>query len=198
MQALREGREVDPAVRDIKDEQQRRAFNRYIAYLWVINHQLGAVASITAHRVEIAESEKTRFLLLNEAADEVDAAEGKPPSKAIRNWRNHKGTMEIAVFLRSLALECRDDGAAMVTHLWQEVASLEQVWADLSLEFAGEDVVTREYREMVTDVRARLRTCADAFGLKKLPSEPEAAFVESWTGLVNDSFHQLSIVEPYA
>jgi len=197
LQALREGREMDAEVRDIKDEQQRRAFNRYIAYLWVINHQLGAVAAITAHRVDIAENEKTRFLLLNEAADELDQAEGKPRSKGIRSWRNYKGTMEVAVFLRSLALECRDDGAALVTHLWHEVQSLEQVWRDLSLDFAGEDVAMRENRELVDEATTRLRACAAAFGVKKLPTEPEARHVEAWTSLVNDSFRHLGLAEPY-
>ena len=198
MQALREGREVDPGVRDIDDEQQRRAFNRYIALLWVINHHTGSAAAITAYRVEIAENERHRFDLLNEAADLLDEAEGNPPSKGRRNWRNGKGDIEVSVFLRSLALECRDEGVTLVVHLWQEVLALQELWRDLSVDFGGEDVVTLENRERIDDATARLRECARAFGVKKLPQEPANGFVESWAGLVNDSFKHLGIVEPYA
>ena len=103
--------------------------------------QLGAINVITAHRVEAAEREKYRFLILNEAADLLVEAEGNPPSKARRHWRAGKGEIEVSVFLRSLALECRDEAAGLVELLWQEVTSLEQVWLELSADFAGEDIV---------------------------------------------------------
>ena len=57
VQATREGREPDPELRRIDDEVQRRAFNRYMALLWVANYHLGAIASITAYRVEVAEQD---------------------------------------------------------------------------------------------------------------------------------------------
>src|SRR5688500_7988686 len=128
LKELRQGRGPTPEVRDVKDPQQRRIFNRYMALLWVANHQLGATSTMIAMRVEIAEKEKWLAQLLNDAADILDDTEGKPRSRAKRNRRQQKGEIEVSVFLRGLALECRDDAAALVEHLWREVAALEQVW----------------------------------------------------------------------
>ena len=75
LQAVRDGKEPDPELRRIDDEQERRVFNRYMGLLWVINHQLGATLSVIEYRVEIAESHAHYSELFNEAAGLVDEHE---------------------------------------------------------------------------------------------------------------------------
>ena len=196
LKAMHEGRDFDPSIREINDPQQRRVFNRYMALLWVANHRLAAIAASIAFRVEVAEKEKYLWQILNEAADLLDEAEGSPPSKGQRNWRG-KGDIQVSVFLRSLALECRDDTAALVTHLWQEVTALERVWRDLSGEFAGEDAVIPEHRQRIDETIQTLRDVAKTLQIRKLPDEPEEAIVSMLTEAVNDSFRHLGFAEPY-
>jgi hypothetical protein len=197
LQALRDGREVGSDITDSKDEQQRRAFNRYMALLWVANHQLGANAAIIAFRVELAQKEHWRVQVLNQAAGLLDEDEGRPPSKAQRNWRKRKGPIEVPVFLRSLALECDDDCAELVQHLWREVLALEQVWQDLSAEFGGEDPVLPEHRERLKQTTEELRELAGDMGIKKLPEQPDDELTQAWANVVNESFRHLGLVEPY-
>jgi hypothetical protein len=197
LQAHQDGREPDPELSSVDDPVQRKAFNRYMALLWVANHQLAAAAAVTAFRVEIAEAEQRRFQVLNEAAGLLEEAEGLPPSKGFRNWRERKTDVTVPEFLRSLALECRDDGVALTVHLWQELRALEQVWLDLASEYGGEDIVLAENREKADGAARRLRDCARAFGVRKLPNEPVPRFVEAWTTLVNDAFKHLGLMEPF-
>jgi hypothetical protein len=197
MKALQEGRELDPDLSRIEDPVQHKAFNRYIALLWVANHYLAAAAAITAFRVDVAEAEQRRYEVLNEAAGFLDEDLGTPPSKGFRNWRERKTDVTVPEFLRSLALECRDDGAALTVHLWQELRALEQVWQDLASEYGGEDIVLAENREKADGAARRLRDCARAFGVRKLPDQPDTRFVEAWTTVVNDAFKHLGLMEPY-
>jgi len=43
LQAQRDGREPDPELGKVADPQQNKAFNRYVALLYVINRELGAL-----------------------------------------------------------------------------------------------------------------------------------------------------------
>ena len=197
IQAIREDRDVDPDVKDFKDEQQRRVFNRYMALLWVANHYVGVVSTIISFRVQMVDNEKARFLVLNEAADILDDAEGKPRTKGERNWRKQSGDIEVSAFLRGLALECRDDGVTMAEHLWGEMLALEQLWRDLSADFAGEDLVVPEHRERVDQAKKDLRELARTLGLRKLPTEPNEASFRQWMDIVSDAFHRLGLAGPY-
>lgn len=196
LQALREGREPDPELRRIDDEVQRRAFNRYMALLWIANHHLGAIAAITSYRVELAEKAAHYCELFNEAAGLIDEEHGLKPEKGSRNWRGKKA-VSVPAFLRSLALEARDDAVQHTEHLWKETLSLERVWADLGEEFAGEDIVLPEFRQQATETQARLRAVAAKVGLRRLPSEPEAEMLQSYERTFADAFEQLGFGGDY-
>ena len=43
IQARHEGRDPDPELGRVSDPQQSKAFNRYVALLYVINRELGAI-----------------------------------------------------------------------------------------------------------------------------------------------------------
>jgi hypothetical protein len=195
LQALREGKEPDPELRRIDDEQQRRAFNRYMGLLWVIKHQLGAVLSIIQSRVETAENHLHYFELFNQAAALVEEQEGVKPARGHRKWRQQKGEITVPAFLRSLALEARDDGSAQLRHLWQELQAFEQVVDDLASDFAGEDPLLPDLRERAADIRSRLLSAATRLGAGKLPDTPDPAFVEAYAATVDEAFKHLNLVE---
>ena len=194
LQALREGREPDPSLRRIDDEVQRRAFNRYMALLWVANHHLGAVASITSYRVELAEQGARYFELFNETAALIEEHHGLKPTRASRTWRTKELTTAPEV-LRGLALERRDEAVEHVEHLWKETLALEAAWDELAADFAGEDIVLPESRERHRETQDRLRAAAKQVGLRHLPSEPEEAMLRSYQDVVAESLRHLGHAE---
>jgi hypothetical protein len=190
LQAKKEGREPDPDLRQIDDEVQRRAFNRYMALLWVANHYLGAIASIISYRVELAEQAAQDHELFNEVAGLVEEREGLAPSKPSRNWRS-KDLVTVPEFLRGVALERRDKAAETVEHLWQETLALETVCAELAEEFGGEDILLPEFRQRDAETKQRLKDSARKVGLRKLPAEPGEEYLQVYHHAVQESFEQL-------
>jgi hypothetical protein len=190
LQAMREGREPDPELRRIDDEIQRLAFNRYIALLWIANHQIGAVASITNHRVELAEQAVQYWDLFNQAAGLIEEHEGLKSSKPSRNWRT-KAVITAPEFLRGLALERRDEAVETIELLWMETLALDAVWADLSQEFGGEDILLPDCRDRHEESRERLTALARKVGLRRLPAEPSEEVTRAYRAAVEDSFQQL-------
>ena len=198
LQALRDGREPDPDLRRIPDEQQRRAFNRYVSLLWLTNHHIGAVVNITAYRVDIVKEARRYFDLFNEAAFLMEEAEGVKRSRGYKGWRK-RGSITGSEFLRSLALECKDDGIQHLVHLWQELLAAGVVRDDIAAEFEGEDPLLPAYREIVEETRTELLTAADAFSVRRLlPEVPGDEFVSRYQSMVNEAFRQLLFAEPYA
>ena len=197
LQVLHDGREPDPELRRIDDPVQRRAFNRYMALLWVANHHLGSIAAITSHRVELAENAAHYWQLFNEVAGLMEEEHGLKPSKPFRNWRA-RPVVTVPGFLRSLALEARDDAVRTIEHLWKEALALESVWAELALEFDGEDIVLPENRERQDETRERLRVAAKTVGLRRLPAEPEDDMIQACHEAVSESFRHLGYAEPFA
>ena len=191
LHSLREGREPDPELRRIDDELQRRAFNRYMALLWVANHHLGAVAAITAYRVELAEQAAHYFELFNEIAALIEEHHGLQPTRASRTWRTRELTTAPEV-LRGLALERRDEAVQQVVHLWKETLALEAMWDELAEDFAGEDIVLPEFRERHLDTQERPRAAAKPVGLRHLPSEPEEAMLQAFETALTEAFKHLS------
>jgi hypothetical protein len=195
LEALRDGREPDPELRRIEDEQQRRVFNRYMGLLWVANHHLAAFLSIIEFRVEVAESRAHYFELFNEAAGLVEEHEGIKRTRGDRKWRERRGEITVPAFMRSLALEARDDGNAQVRHLWQELLAFDEVIEDLSPDFAGEDPLLPDLRQRAGSIRSRLSAAATKLGAGKLPEEPDAPFVDAYTAAVDEAFRHLNLVE---
>ena len=197
LQALRDGREPDPELRRIADEQQRQAFNRLVSLIWMTNHHIGAVANITAYRVDLVEDAQRYFNLFNEAASLLEEAEGVKRTRGYKDWRKRQ-SITAAEFLRSLALECREDGISVLVHLWQELLAQQLVRDDIAAEFDGEDPLLPVNREVIDDTRSRLLASAEAFSARKLlPDVPGDEFVARYQALVNDAFRQLLLVEPY-
>jgi hypothetical protein len=197
LQALKEGREPDPELRRIADEQQRKAFNRYVSLIWMTNHHVGAVANITAYRVYLVEDAGKYFKLFNEAASLLEEAEGVKRSRGYKDWRKRQ-TITGSELLRSLALECREDGITTLVHLWQELLAQELVRDDVASEFEGEDPLLPVNREVVDDTRSRLLATADTLSARKLlPDVPGEEFVARYQALINDAFRQLLLAEPY-
>ena len=194
LQATREGREPDPELKRIDDQVQRRAFNRYMALLWVANHHLGALSAITAFRVEVAEQAAFYFELFNEAADLIDEHDGLAPTKPARNWRR-KALITAPELLRGLALERKDEVVAQVELLWKETLGVEAVWAELAEDFAGEDLIMPDLRQRQEETQERLRVLAKRVGLRRLPSEPGDELTRSFHEAATESFHHLGYSE---
>jgi hypothetical protein len=187
---MREGREPEQDLLRIDDEVQRRAFNRYMGLLWVANQHLGAIAGITAHRIALAENAAHYWELFNEAAGLVEEQNGLEKTKGSRNWRS-KEVVSVPEFLRSLALQARDEAVANVTHLWKEILALEAVTAELAEVFAGEDILLPEQQERVDVTREGLQEVAKKIGLRRLPAEPDDETMAVYRSAVEDSFRQL-------
>ena len=194
LQATREGRDPDRDLWRFEDETQRRAFNRYMALFWVANQHLGSIAGITAYRVELAENAAHYFELFNEVAGLFEEEQGLKPTRGTRNWRT-KDVVTVPEFLRSLALEARDNAVQQVEHLWKETLALEAVTSDLAEEFAGEDILVPEQRQRIVETQARLKEAAKKVGLRKLPNEAGDEVIQVYRSAVEDSFRQLGYVE---
>ena len=190
LQATRKGREPDQELRRIDDPVQRRAFNRYMALLWVANHHLGAIASIISYRAELAEQAANDYALFNEVAGLVEEHEGLAPSKPTRNWRS-KGLVTVPEFLRGLALERRGKAVETVEHLWKETLALQAVCSELGEEFAAEDILLPAFHQQDAETRERLKEAARKVGLRKLPAEPGEEFVQLYRNTVQESFEHL-------
>ena len=117
-------------------------------------------------------------------------------SRGYKDWRRRK-TITGSGLLRSLALECREDGIRHLVHLWKELCAQQTVREDLAEEFAGEDILLPEQREQVEDTRARLLAAADAFGARQLLAERDDEFAGVYQRTVNEAFSQLNLTEPY-
>jgi hypothetical protein len=198
LKAMQEGREPDPDLRRISDAQQRQAFNRFVSLLWMTNHHIGAIVNITAHRVQLVEDAKKYFELFNEAAALLEEAEGVKRSRGYMDWRKRE-QITASEMLRSLAIECRNEGIKHLIHLWQELQAQQLVRDDIASEFEGEDPLLPAYREIVEEARAELLSAADTFSARKLlPEVPGDDFVSSYQAMVNEAFRQLMLAEPYA
>jgi hypothetical protein len=194
LQATREGREPDPELRRIDDEVQRRAFNRYMGLLWVANHHLGAIASITAYRVELAEQAAHYTEVFNQAAALIEEHNSLKPTRAVRDWRRKELTTAPEL-LRGLALERKDEALAQIEHLWKETLALESMWTELAEDFAGEDILLPEHRERHAESQERLRAAARTIGLRNLPASPDDEMLRACHETVAESFRHLGYSE---
>jgi hypothetical protein len=193
LQAVRDGREPDPDLRKIDDPVGRVAFNRYMAVLWIVDHQLGTVLNAVTLRLEAAEMVAYQHDLLNEAAGLVEEQEGVGPAKARRNWRDQE-EITVPSLLRGVALESRHRGVQAVSYLWQELIAIRSLWAELAREFAGEEPVSAELRSRADEAEAALRALAVRLKVR-LPVEPTVEVTDAYRALVNESFRRLGMVE---
>jgi hypothetical protein len=190
LQAQRDGREPDPELSRISDPQQNMAFNRYVALLYVINRELGALCHTLAGWSQFLVQNAVQVRLLNQAATVLEQDYGIASVSRPRDWRS-AGQMEVPEFLRSLALELRAELVDAVVQRWREVAALELVWAELTEEFGGEDPVTPELRSMADETKQGLLSLAREFnGNKRLQSPDEASLAEV-RRQVDDAFDKL-------
>jgi hypothetical protein len=196
LQALREGREPDPELRRIDDPVLSRAFNRYMALLWVINQHLGAVSRVTALRVELVENAIYYAELFSKAAAIAQEREGGANPKAHRDWRTRKETT-LTDLLLSLAQEAKRDGIANLTHLWKEACALQAVREELAADFEGVDPLLPAQRDDAEEARCRLLAAADTLGVRRRLVDRDEEYVGVYQQEVNESFRHLGLAEPY-
>jgi hypothetical protein len=190
LQAQREGREPDPELSRISDTQQNKAFNRYVALLYVINRELGALCHTLSGWSQFLDQNASQVRLLNQAAAVLEEEYGMEPTNRPRDWRT-TGNMEVPEFLRSLARELQAGLVDSIGQRWREVAALELVWAELAAEFGGEDPLAPELRSMAEETKQGLLSLAREFnGNKRLqgPDEPSLAEVRRQ---VDEAFDKL-------
>jgi len=189
LQAQREGREPNPDLSRISDPQQNKAFNRYVALLYVINQELGALCYTGAAFSELLEFSAREVRLLDGAAGILEKDHGVERVKHPRDWRKHN--MEVPEFLRRLALELREDLLGSVVQRWRELTALEAVWAELAEEFGGEDPLSPELRTMADDTKQRLQALAQEFGGKRRLTGPQEDYLARVRGRVDEAFEKL-------
>lgn len=196
LKEMREERDVDPVLLRIDDEPQRRAFNRYMMLLYVLNRELASVCRVVEDRTEQLETTLGYSETFNEAAQLIEVSEGWAPAKATRAWRT-KPKVTVPEFLRGLALELKDEAIEGVVFRWQELQALETVWAELSQDFQGEDAVLPQLRAQAADTAARLRTVAKHLGVTRRLVDGDDALLDQYRAYVNEGFQQLGLAEPY-
>jgi transcription antitermination factor NusG len=190
LRAQREGREPDPELYRDGDPQQRKAFNRYVALLYVINRELGALCHTLSGWSQFLESSAEQVGLLERAAEQLEEAEGIERVARPRDWRSAQ-QMEVPEFLRSLGAELQRDLLKTVAQRWSEVGAVEQVWSELAEEFAGEEPVTPELRKLAAETRDRLQALVKEFGGKRRLGPPTEAALTETRQVVDAAFEQL-------
>jgi hypothetical protein len=190
LRAEREGREPDPELSRIADSQQNKAFNRYVALVYVINHELGALCYTASGFSQFLEHYAAQVRLLEEAADELEKAHGLEPVRKPRDWRT-AGEMQVNEFLRSLARELKRDLGDVLAQRWSEIGALEQVWDELAGEFGGEDPVRPDLRSQAAETRERLLELARECGARKRLGPPAEAQLAEAHRVVDHAFEQL-------
>jgi hypothetical protein len=177
LQAQKEGRDSDPELGHVTDPQQSKAFNRYVALLYVINRELGAVCHLVSGWAEFLDHSANQVRLLEQGAGILEEDHRIERVKRPRDWRKHN--MEIPEFMRSLAQDLRADLIAALAERWSELAALEVVWEELAAEFGGEDPVGPELRELATETKDRLLSVSREFGAqRRLAGASEASLAE--------------------
>jgi hypothetical protein len=189
LQAQREGREPDPGLSRISDPQQNKAFNRYVALIYVINRELGALCHTASGFTLSLEYSADQIRLLDQAAGILESDLGIEPVKRPRDWREHN--MEVPEFLRRLALELREDLLTAVVQRWRELGALEAVWAELAEEFGGEDPVNPELHSLANETKQRLLALATEFGGRRRLREPDEETLAEIRHQVDAAFEQL-------
>ena len=187
--AQREGREPDPELSRVADPQQNKAFNRYVALLYVINRELGAVCHLVSGWLEFLEYSANQIRLLEQGAGILEQDYEIERAKKPRDWRKER--MEIPEFMRSLAHDLRADLVTAVVQRWSEVAALEAVWVELSGEFGGEDPVGPELRELAEETKAGLLALAGEFGAKRRLGGVSEASLAEVRRTVDEAFEKL-------
>ena len=190
LQAEREGREPDPELRRIPDLQQNKAFNRYVALIYVINRELGALCYTASSFSQFLEFSAEQIRLLERAAGLLEEQEGIERAKRPRDWRTAK-EMEVPEFLRSLTLELRRDLLGVVAQRWSELGAVEQVWWELAEEFGGEEPVAPELRALAAETRGRLLALAHEFGGKRRLGSPDEGLLAETRRVVDEAFEKL-------
>jgi hypothetical protein len=190
LRAEREGREADPELARINDPQQNKAFNRFVALVYLINHELGALCYTASGFSQFLDSSADQIRLLEQAAAMMEKDNGLEPVKRPRDWRS-AGEMTVPEFLRSLALELRQELVASLVLRWSEVGAVEQMWSELASEFAGEEPVTPELRAMAAETKDRLQALGREFGARRSLGPPSDAQLAETRRVVDAAFEQL-------
>jgi transcription antitermination factor NusG len=190
LRAQREGREPDPELYRDGDPQQRKAFNRYIALLYVINRELGALCYTVSGFSEFLDCNAEQVRLLERAAEQLEEAEGIEKATRPRDWRSAQ-QMEVPEFLRSMAAELRHDLLKSLAQRWSEVGAVEQTWQELAEEFGGEEPVTPELRAIAVATKGRLQSLAQEFGGKRRLGPPTDAALTETRRVVDEAFEKL-------
>jgi hypothetical protein len=190
LRAQREGREPDPELYRDSGRQQGKAFNRYVALLYVINRELGALCHTLSGWSQFLESNAEQVRLLERAAAQLEEAEGIERVPRPHDWRSAQ-QMEVPEFLRSMAAELRRDLLKSVAQRWSELGAVEQTWQELADEFGGEEPLTPELRALAAETKGRLLALAQEFGGKRRLGLPTDAALTETRRVVDDAFEKL-------
>ena len=190
LQAQHEGREPDPDLSRVTDPQQSKTFNRYVALIYIINRELGALCHTLSGWTQFLDQNANQVRLLNQAAAVLETEYGIEPARQPRDWRT-SSNMEVPEFLRSLAKELRAELVNAVAQRWREVAAIELVWSDLAEEFGGEDPLNPELRLMAEESKQALRSLAQEFGGSRRLQGPDEASLAEVRRQVDDAFEKL-------
>jgi hypothetical protein len=191
LRAEHEGREPDPELSHNSDPQQRKTYNRYVALLYVINQELGALCFTVSRFTEFLDSSAYQIRLLEQAAGILATDEGIEPARRPRDWRT-TAQMPVSEFLLRVAREQRDDLLTMVGQRWRELAALETVWAECAEEFAGEDPVASELRSLADETKRKLLALAQEFGGKRRLKGPDEDSLVEARSRVDEAFERLA------
>jgi hypothetical protein len=190
LEALRDGREVDPELQRISDPHQAKAFRRYIALLYTSNSALGPrcdAVAIVAGDLDVAANQ---VRLLEQAAGVLEQDHGLKRPRRVRDW-HQSDRIEVNEFLRSLAAELRNDLVEVLALRWQELRAVELLWDELTDEFGGADPVDPQFREKVVDAAARMKALAKEMNATRRLVEPGEAVVAEARRAVDDAFDRM-------
>jgi hypothetical protein len=194
LRALAAGQEPDTSLRDIGDLRERRAFNRYMGLLYVVNSELDGMLHGVLYALERLAARRSLELLREAGAlAAADLGEQADPS-VVRNWRKAKA-VSVTEFLLGVAEDVRAQELAELLSLWREFRSLEAVWRELAAEFDGESLLLPELRARAERVLAELQAQGRRLAApRRLPGADEAT-VAQVRDRVERAFAYLGVVE---
>jgi hypothetical protein len=186
------------AIRRSMPAEQRHEYNRYMGLVFVAGCQMGALVYVIKNQVENLSFDLDRIDQLERAATVLE--EDDPESVAahpVRPWRQRQRQSEhltVPEFLRSLALELKEDAFKELSVRWRELRAVEIVLDEIAEQFDGEDALHPDARGWLTNSRSAALRVTERLGRKRLP-EPGEDYLSRTRALIDQGFAALGLVE---
>jgi hypothetical protein len=194
LRTLAAGQEPDAALRGIGDQRERRAFNRYMGLLYVVNCELDAMLQSVLYALEQLAG-WTNLELLREAGALAATELGEQADpRVVKNWRKAK-EVKVTEFLLGVAEEVRALELTQLLSLWREFRSLEAVWLELAAEFDGESPLLPEMRSKADRVLVALEEQGRRLAAPRRLPGADPAVVADVRRRVEHTFAYLGLVE---